>query len=185
MDMLVDVPDSDEVTQRARSAVGQVIGRIGHVRVRRRRLPNDGVLYETSNGLFFLPYQTVLATRLVEESGGSPLWSVAALLWSPLVFVLPFVRSKQLREKQVQETEPVRLTGDELQRLPELLGQMPGAFFVALRDLRSVDRKGNRWVLRRMSGTALTLAPLAGDAFGQRMRDLLDSDAWCVVAGWA
>jgi len=36
-----------------------------------------------------------------------------------------------------------------------------------------------------MSGTALTLAPLAGDAFGQRMRDLLDSDAWCVVAGWA
>ena len=107
--MLVDTPDSDEVTQRARSAIGQVVGRIGHV----------------------------------------------------------------------------RLTGDELQRLPELLGQMPGAFFVALRDLRSVDRKGNRWVLRRMSGTALTLAPLAGDAFGQRMRDLLASDAWCVVAGWA
>ncbi len=183
--MLVDVPDSDEVTQRARSAIGQVIGRIGHVRVQRHRLPNDGVLYETSNGLFFLPYQTVVATRLVEESGGSPLWSVAALLWAPLVFVLPFVRSRQLREKQVQEDEPVRLTGDELQRLPELLGQMPGAFFVALRDLRSVDRKGNRWVLRRMSRTALTLTPLAGDAFSQRMQDLLASDAWCAIAVWA
>lgn len=185
MDILVDVPDSAEVTQRARSAIGRVLGRIGHVRIRRRRLPNDGVLYETTNGLFFLPYQTVTATRLVEESTGSPLWSVAAILWSPLMFLIPFVRSRQLREKQVEENEPVRLSGDDLQRLPELLGQMPGAFFVPLRSLQSIDRKGHRWVLHRMAGTPLTFAPLAGEAFGLRMRALLETDAWCSVAGWA
>ena len=117
-DTLVEQPDTIEVAERARGTVGHVVGRIGHVRVRRRRLPNDGVLYETSNGLFFLPYQTVTATRLVEESGGSPLWSIAAVLWSPLLFILPFVRSRELREREVEEQEPVRLAGDDLQRSP-------------------------------------------------------------------
>lgn len=185
MDVVVDQPDSREVAERARSAVGHVVGRIGHVRVQRRRLPNDGVLYETNNGLFFLPYQTVTATRLVEETGGSALWSIAAVLWSPLLFILPFVRSRELREREVEEQEPIRLAGDDLQRLPELLGQMPGAFFVALRDLQSVDSKGRRWILKRLAGADLTLVPLAGETFSHRMIELLETDAWRGVAGWA
>lgn len=181
-DALDRTADPDEIAQRIRPIIGDVVQRIGHVRIPRKRLPHDGVLYQTTNGLFFLPYQTVTATRMVEVSAGSPMWTIAALLWAPLMFVLPFIKGKRITEKQFQESEPVRLEEKDLHLLPDLLPRLPGAFFAPMRDMLSIRRKRNGWKVARMNRTSMYLEPLAGAAFGLRMEDLLQSDLWSSLA---
>lgn len=173
-----DLRDLETLAKRLRPKVGAIHGRIGHVRIRQKRLPQEGLLYQTEFGLFFLPHRNVTVTRLVEEGNSSPLWSIASMLWSPLMFVVPFIKAKKLMEKDVQENHPLRLQGESLQRLPDLLGRMPGSIYIASREVLSVKVKGKRWRFTRQSGSTLTFEPISIDAFGQRMDELMETDQW-------
>jgi hypothetical protein len=170
--------DVDAIASRLRPRVGAIVERIGHVRIKQKRLPSEGLLYETEFGLFFLPHRNVTVTRLVEEGKSSPLWNLASVLWAPMMFVLPFIKAKKLTKKDVQENHPVRLKGESLQRLPDLLGRLPGSIYIASRDVMSVKSNGKRWHIRRSSGAKLTFEPISVDAFSQRMNQIMEADQW-------
>ncbi|MFP6764200.1 MAG: hypothetical protein VB858_11290 [Planctomycetaceae bacterium] len=168
-----------------RPAIGDVLGKIGFVKIRHQHLPTDGTLYETQNGLFFLPHRGVQVTRFVEEHSSNPVATVAAILFAPLIFLLPFLRKRQLRETTVEKIEPVRLRGDDIQLLPELLPRMPGAFFVGLPDIQQIQFKKRRWTICRFSSADIVLEPISTEAFEARMKSILDSDSWQSVTGWS
>jgi len=177
--------DPDAFAVQIRPVMGEVTGKIGFVHIRHRHLPADGTLFETRNGLAFLPHRGVQVTRFVEEHTSHPLATVAALLFGPLIFVLPFLKTKKLRETQVEKSQPVRLTGDDLQLVPELLPRMPGAFFVGIQDIHQIRSRRRRWTISRISGANITLDPVAHDAFETRMQNILDLDSWQSVTGWS
>jgi hypothetical protein len=183
-DAVADEIGPVEFARQIRPTIGDVLGKIGHVRVNRKRLPADGILYETQNGLFFLPHRNVTVTRLVEENSSSPFWTIAGILWSPLLFLLPFLRKQKLRETHIEESQPVRLSGENLQLLPELLPRMPGALFIAVRDIQRVRSKRNRWIIRQCDGGEIRLDPLAGEMFRVRMVEVLKSHSWRTVTDW-
>ncbi|MDA0586766.1 MAG: hypothetical protein O2820_02210 [Planctomycetota bacterium] len=183
-DAVSEYIDPVDVARQVRSTVGEVVGKIGHVRIHRKRLPADGILYETQNGLFFLPHRNVTVKRLVEENSSSPFWTIAGILWSPLIFLLPFLKKQRLRETDVQESQPVRLTGTDLQLLPDLLPRMPGALFISVGDIQKIRLKGQRWVIRRFAGGETTIEALAAEPFRVRMEGLLSSDSWRMVSDW-
>lgn len=174
-DALPETVNQDESDRIIRSAVGAVRGSMGHVRVPRRKLPTDGVLYETANGLFFLPYKNVIRRRMVEQSAASPLWTVASVLWAPLMFIAPFLRRREILEKDVVESEPIRLGEKDLQLLPDFLTRIPGAFFVSLRDVRTIKQKRNQWIIERSNRSPVTIQPVSDRPFAQEMQQFLDT----------
>jgi hypothetical protein len=174
-DALPETINPEEVDGRFRSLVGEVRGRMGHVRVVRRKLPSDGVFYETANGLFFLPYRTVTKRRLVEQSATSPMWTVAAVLWSPLMFLSPFLKRRELREKDFVENEAIRLGKDDLHLLPDFLSRVAGAFFLPTRNIRAITERRGQWTIERSLGSTISIRPIADGPFGQTMQQFADT----------
>lgn len=174
-DALPGTINPEELDGRFRVVVGGVLGRMGHVRVTRRKLPPDGVFYETTNGLFFLPYRSVTKRRLVEQSAASPMWTIASILWSPLMFLSPFLKRRELREKDVIEIEAIRLGKEDLQLLPDFLSRVSGAFFVPSRDIRAITQKRGKWTVERATGPKITIQPVVDGPFGQAMQQFLDT----------
>jgi hypothetical protein len=169
-DALPETINPEELDGRFRNVVGQVQGRMGHVRIVRRKLPSDGVFYETANGLFFLPYRSVTKRRLVEQSSSSPWWTVASVLWSPLMFLSPFLKRRELREKDFIENEAIRLGKDDLHLLPDFLSRVTGAFFLPTRDIRTVTENRGRWIVDRSLGPRIKIHPIADSLFAQAMQ---------------
>ncbi|MFT4555404.1 MAG: hypothetical protein ACI93T_002868 [Porticoccaceae bacterium] len=172
-DALPETINPEESDVRFRDVVGEVLGRMGHVRVTRRKLPPDGVFYETANGLFFLPYRTVTKRRLVEQSAASPMWTVASILWSPLMFLSPFLKRRELREKDFIEIEAIRLGKEDLQLLPDFLSRVTGAFFVPTRNIRAITQKRGHWIVERSIGPKITIQPVADGPFAQAIQQFL------------
>lgn len=170
--------DPDLVARRFRSLIGAAGEQLGHVRIARRKLPTDGLLYSTEHGLFFLPHRTVTAQRLVEENQSSVLWQIAAAAWAPLHLILPFVKSKRVSIRTVHEQEPIRLGEDNLHLLPDLLPRMPGAFFLAAKDVATVRSSRKRWLFERTNGSQIKIEPLSEQIFAQRMNQLLATEKW-------
>lgn len=158
---VVDSDSPDPTIDMLGAEIGSAVGRIGEVRIRRRLLPEFGTLYATTNGLFFLPHETVREVRLVEtpETGSSLLWTLASLAFTPLVFVLPFVRSKRLRPTEVAVRQPVFVAPGERRRLPELLMENPGVFFVPKRSIYRIRRRRGTWRVERRQGPPLKFMP--------------------------
>ncbi len=161
--------------------IGEVLHRIGEVKVRRRKLPDQGMLYATTNGLYFIPHLSERVTELIEthSAGSSMLWSLAALVWAPLMLVLPFVKSKQLKARDVQVVRPQYLSPDDSHQLPQFLMDNPGVFFVSLKSIRLVERKRNRWSIVRAQGTPVNFKPVfSPQVFHRQMAELIESDSW-------
>lgn len=165
----------EETDTRFRSLVGDGRRRIGHIRILRRSLPTDGFLYETSNGLFFLPDRSLIRRRLVEQPASSALWSLASVLWAPLMFVSPFLKRRELCETDIIENVPIRLEGEDLQLLPDFLSRISGAFFLPARNIRSVRRKRNRWIIARIIGDNIEFQPIVDGTFSHEMQRFLES----------
>lgn len=165
----------DETDTRFRSLVGEGRRRIGQIRIVRRSLPTDGFLYETANGLFFLPDRSLIRRRLVEQPASSPLWSLASVLWAPLMFVSPFLNRRELREKDTIENVPIRLEGEDLQLLPDFLSRTSGAFFLPARNIRMVRQKRNRWIVERVIGSNIAFQPIVNGTFSREMQRFLES----------
>lgn len=175
-DALPETVNPKELDSQFRSLVGDVRRRIEHVRIKRRHLPTGGVLYETANGLFFLPYRRVTKRRLVEQTASSPMWTVASLLWAPLMFLSPFLKQRELREKDIVENEPIRLGKEDLQLLSDFLSRVPGTFFIPIRHIQSIRRKRrNWWVIERFVGTSISIQPIAGNTFGNDIQQFIDT----------
>jgi hypothetical protein len=174
-DVLSKTVHPEESDVRFRAVVGEVRGRMGHVHIPRRKLPTDGILYETANGLFFLPHRSVTRRRLVEQPASSPMWTLAAVLWAPLMFLSPFLQRRELLAKDFIESEPIRLSQEDLQLLPDFLSRVIGTFFLPTRNIRSIRQKRNQWVIERAVGPTMTFQPIADGPFTQEMQHFLDT----------
>lgn len=163
--------------------IGTILFRIGEASVRRKMLPDRGMVYATTNGLYFLPHRLEHVTHLIEEDspGSSLLWSLASLVWTPLILVAPFLKSRQVTPKQTPVLRPHYLTREESQQLPELLMQNPGVFFVPQKSIRLVIRKRSHWRIERLQGQTLKLTPIGNrQRFHDRMNELVASERWRV-----
>ena len=177
-DLLSDEINRESIASRARNITGAVLRPLGHVALIRKRLPNDGVLYLTEQGLFFLPHHRVLSTQLVEEKSTSLLWRLATAIWLPLWLLTPFMRRKRIRAKVVEEVQPICLNDSELQLLPDLLPRIPGTYFIAARDVSTMRHRGRRWTIDRFNGPALLIEPVNANAFKSQIEDMTQLDAW-------
>jgi hypothetical protein len=177
---IVDPGQPDPSYAQLRSTLGDVLLELGEVRVSRSLLPSRGLLYATTKGLYFLPHriEEVLETK-EEQVNPSILWSLAAVVWWPLRLVIPLLRTKRLRQIQVQVYCPQCLTAAESDRLPELLMDNPGAFFIPNRAVQFAERKRGRWIVERLQGGRVVFK-LDGDSqeFDERLHDLTRSPEW-------
>ena len=173
----------DPTPEQLRQTLGDVIGRLGMVRLRRSGLPSQGLLYATTRGLFFAPHRTEHVSRY-EEYRAEPSWwmHLMGLFWSPLhlaIWLFSATCDKQVREIQVPVSRPQLLTADDSEVLPELLMNNPGAFFVPLNGVRGIEKRRGNWIVDRGDGKRLILEPICDLIdFGARFEDYLASPEW-------
>lgn len=155
----VDAATPDPSLDLLGQSIGELMHPIGEVRVRRKLLPERGMLYATTNGLFFLPHELRHETQFVEsnDAGNSIVWHLAALAWSPLSLMLPFVKRNRVVAKSVRVFRPQLLSDDEGHRLPEFLMHNPGVFFIPRKVIRSVRRRRGNWIIERQYASTLRL----------------------------
>ena len=177
----IDYSSIDPPFHELQSVLGTIVCRIGEVKFRRKLLPDRGMLYATTKGLFFAPHRVDYVTKMVahEPTGSSIVWSLAAIVWSPLMFVLPFFKNNQLRPVKLPVERPQFLSRAHSTDLPKLLMGNPGTFFVSRRQIRVVERKWNGWHIDRLHGTPLRFRPERnGGRFLDRMTELTASEVW-------
>jgi len=161
--------------------IGDEVHRLGEVRVERRLLPDTGFLYATERGLCFVPHRVDQESQLivVEDVESSVMWSLASLAFTPLVVVLPFVKKKGLKEKQVSVLRPPPVKSPERSRLPELLMQNPGVFFIPRGSIRRAGRRWNRWRIDRTEGFSMKFSPIRDRrSFHVRVAECVESGSW-------
>lgn len=165
--------------------IGPAVRPLGTVRLARQSLPERGTLYETDNGLFFVPHHIHRRLEIVErkQHGRSLLWMLASIAFTPLMLVVPFLRFRKLTTEEVPIYEPVFLTDEQCERLGQLLMQNPGVFFIPRDAIRRVHRRRNRWVIERRIGSTLRLIPETDfHEFDHQLAGLLNRDRWQAVA---
>jgi hypothetical protein len=173
------LPDPDLPT--LQTLIGDILCPLGEVRVSRKLLPEYGTLYGTRNGLFFLPHAAEDITHLVTRpsAGSSLFWTVASLVWAPLVFVLPFVKTKELRESRTRILRPQWLAAADSPVLASLMMENPGVFFVPRRSIRQVQRRRQRWIIHRLPARPLKLTVESDRGyFQERLTGLFAETSW-------
>ncbi len=157
----VDASIPDPAPSALEQTLGRIVARLGEVRVQRKNLPDRGTLFATTTGLLFLPHELDRVTRMV-DAGPTPeslAWSLASLAWAPLQLLSLWPRKKQVKPIKVRVLRPVHLAAEESQRLPELLMQNPGVFFVPRKSIRTAVRRFRGWRIDRSHGGRLKLRP--------------------------
>jgi len=177
----VDSNVADPPTETLDRLIGPAVQPLGNVRLRRSLLPDRGMLYETTNGLYFVPHVVTRRVKMVEkrQAGRSLLWLLASIAFTPLILVLPFLRFKTLAAEEVPVVEPCRLSPEQRKRLGKLLMENPGAFFIPRDSIRRFARRWRRWVIERRFGSPLRLHPEDDpQEFEQQLSELLRNDPW-------
>ena len=185
-DHTLDSSVADPPTDALDRLIGPAMRPIGCVRLQRSLLPDRGTLYETANGLYFVPHTMTRRVELVErtEAGRSLLWMLASMAFAPLILVMPFLRFKRLTTTEVAVLIPSELSEDQQQQLGRMLIDNPGAFFIPRKAIRRFARRWRRWEIQRQFGTPLRLrAETDPDEFDTQLEGLLNRDPWKALAG--
>ena len=110
------------------------------------------------------------------------MWSLGSLIWSPLFFLSPLLRTSSAPDRPVRVLRPRYLGENESGDLPDLLMDNPGAFFLPRRQVRAAMRKRGRWIIERTQGGLLSISPVApARFFHDNLCALLESPAWQTV----
>jgi hypothetical protein len=182
-ELIVDASVPDPPMQAIRSVIGDVVGLLGEVRVRRKLLPDHGMLYATTNGLYVLPHQLDQETRVTTQPAEPLMWSLASLSWAPLALLRPllepFLGKKEQRAVQVAVLRPVALTSADNDHLPELLMDNPGVFFLRRQAIRGWRRRRRHWSIERDQGPPLKLSPESDrNLVHRRLSQLAKAQRW-------
>ncbi|MGE3314152.1 MAG: hypothetical protein AB7O26_03475 [Planctomycetaceae bacterium] len=179
---VVDPSRPDPSLEQLERDFGRIVLRVGEIRINRRMLPDRGTLFATTNGLIFLPDQVERVIDDVETAypTESILWAMAGLVWSPLHLVSLWKhRSRPRRKGVVRVFRPHFLTERDSHRLPGMLMQNPGVFFIPRRLIRSATRRFDRWRIDRYHATTVKLRPRTdGARFHDRFAELLACSNW-------
>ena len=161
--------------------LGVVESRIGEIRVGRTNLPLTGVLYATTQGLFFAPHHVERVARVVGETvaGHSVMWWCASIIWSPLSLLLPFVKTRRNRVVETYIDRPQVLVKGDSDRLGQLLMQSPGCFFLSHSSVRLVYKRRRNWIVERSSGNRICFSPVSDNTlFEEQLLTELNNDRW-------
>jgi len=176
----IDIDEPDPPLDQLRDVIGDVTARLGAVRIPRKSLPGNGMLYATTRGLFFVPHRVEHVTRYEERASSPPLfWRILALFSWPLHLTLLLFRGREVREVIVAEQRPHVVREHESDLLPEMLMDNPGAFFLPLNSIRMIERRRDRWLIDRLYGGRITvLSESDHKQFDQEMCSHLESPHW-------
>jgi hypothetical protein len=182
----IKLGDPDPPRSTLEKILGNVLFPIGRVRVRRKLLPERGLLYATTTGLFFLPDQQ-------QDEAPSRVFSVERGVVSR---ILTIFRNRVFPKKPDflpcratskvdggDDLRPQLLQPNESRRLVDFLMENPGVFFVPRQSVRAMTRRFSRWTIQRVDGSRVRLKPET-DArlFHPKMYKLLKSESWQQVA---
>lgn len=170
-------PDPDPVQLRRR--LGDLVCRLGEIRVQRTGVPTRGTLSATTNGLFFLPQRIEPAFSEIDVPTGaaSVFSSLGTLLWSPLGLLDPRSRWETDHSPLLSHPEPLELHDSD--RLPELLMENPGAFFVACHVIRWCECRRQRGLIQRRQMTTLRFQLLSDShEFRERFSRVPHTPGW-------
>jgi hypothetical protein len=177
----MDLSTVDPPLTLLREVMGDIVERLGEVRIRRPMLPEWGTLYATTRGIFFVPHEMdqALAVDAGPFTGTSLMWSLGSFFWSPLMFLMPFLGGEESRESLVRVLRPRRLTTVDSAQMPELLMENPGSLFLPRPQIRAITRKRGMWWIERSLGSPLRLSPIDSPRmFQENIARLLASPAW-------
>jgi hypothetical protein len=160
-------PSSEELS----AAIGQIVGRIGEVRIARAALPNQGSLYETTQGLFFVPHRLEQVKLVRGETAPRRLQTVvAAWLSAPLDLLRRSPDRRPAARMEIAVDEHPPLGPADSGKLPALLMQNPGVFFLSSRSIHKVRWSLWGWTILRPNSLALRVKPIADRGrFHERM----------------
>ena len=150
-----------EASESLEQEIGPVVRALGEVRIATKMLPDLGTLYQTTNGLFFLPYHFEKVTRIAHrpEPSTSLLWTLAAIIWPYLLIALPFIGSKSSYfESQDVHSDP--LTEGDNKSLAEALTERRGSIFIPHSTIEAISPRWRRWKVQRVQRTAILVTPL-------------------------
>jgi hypothetical protein len=172
-DFPLDARSPDPPPAQLGAAIGRLVGRIGDVRISRTSLPDRGSLYETTRGLFFVPHrleQVKVVPGLAPDHRPAPTLSSSlrnslSLLWSP---------SESRAARMALSIEHQRPLGpQDSGKLPTLLMQNPGVFFLARHSIQAIRYSIWGWTIVRPNSLVLRLKPIADrNGFHDRMAAL-------------
>ena len=182
--LVMDLSAADPPITLLRDVMGDIVDRLGEVRIPRRLLPEWGTLYATTHGLFFVPHETdySVTANAGPFTGTSVIWSLGSLVWSPFLFLMPFLRGGVPKASTVRILRPRHLSESDSHLMPGLLMDNPGAFFLPKAQILSVSRKRSRWLIERGAGARLLISPVdAPRLFHEKISTLLAAPAWRLV----
>jgi hypothetical protein len=170
-DFPLDARAPDPSSEALSAAIGQVVRRIGEVRVARAALPDRGSLYETTRGLFFVPDRLEQVKLVRGETSPRQLRTVLAGWLSArrgLLQQAPGRRSAARVEIAVDEQ---RILGpNDSGKLSALLMQNPGVFFLPRRSIHKIRWTLWGWTISRPNSLVLRFKPIADRGrFHERM----------------
>lgn len=147
---------------------------LGEVRVRRRRLPDRGFLYETSGGLFFVPheYGRVPVASLRSDPAHDAIWTLVGFAFFPIAIARALMGSGSSSGRSPgyeQVTRPRYLLDAGAEQMSQLLMSDPGVFFVRKQAIQIIRRRFSNWVIERIHGPAVRFSPV-DDPTGFRAR---------------
>jgi hypothetical protein len=165
-DFPFDARQPDPAPEELAAVIGSVVASLGKVRIRRTALPDRGCLYETTQGLFFVP-QRLESVQI--QTGEPARRSALAVMWKSPSLLWGGARARTC-QMQVEVADHAPLEPRERDQLPTLLMQNPGVFFVARRSISHVRRGLWTWTLTRTNGLTLRIKVESDQAaFAERM----------------
>ncbi len=176
-----DLNEADPSLSRLHAILGDLTEKLGEISVRRRSLPDRGLLYATTKGLYFLPHtvEQLPSAQGEEEPAHTAIWALAASLWAPLYLFVLLFQSRPRGDGDATVYHPQLITPEQSNIMPELLMDNPGAFFVPSGSIHSIRRRLNGWVIERRPGRKLRFRSAAQrGAFDRKMHRLLASPPW-------
>ncbi len=134
--------------------------RLGEFRLRRKGLPQPGMMYVTTRGLLFLPHHDEHYPGWVERKspGATLLWALASLVWAPLMFIKLFVSNKRYERGEVRIPTPKYLAPGDRDELHVYLRHRIGTLFVPQSEIHQLSYRRHSWVIERTSGRTLKFA---------------------------
>ncbi|HID21108.1 MAG TPA: hypothetical protein EYP14_01725 [Planctomycetaceae bacterium] len=170
-------PPLDDLRRR----IGDLVTLIGEVRLRRKGLPDRGMLYATDCGLFFVPHGPEPAGDWSGEPApsASVLFTIAGTVWPMLAPFVSLITLRHVHQQAQSKLEPMILSRIHAPPLPRLLMDDPGVLFLAANSVQLVERRFRHWVFYRQRGSPVRLKPLWPKRwFRQRMREALSLPCW-------
>jgi hypothetical protein len=155
-DYPLDARSPDPSTEQLNASIGQIVGRMGEVRISRFDLPGQGTLYETTQGLFFVPHRLEQVKLVRGDAGSRPFRSMLAA-WLTTLRGEPHHESAAHMEVAVASSRP--LGPADSGQLATLLMQNPGVFFLPRRSILKVRWTLRGWTISRLNNLTLRLKP--------------------------